>query len=426
MRTLALLIGSLVALGGGAVPAAAIVGGSVVGPSESYPFLGALVDHPIASAYDGFFCGGTLVAPMLVLTAAHCVADRTATPGSIDVVLGQTSLVATGGERIGVSEVLVSPAFDQTMLASDVAVLQLARPAAGAPILLATIPPATGTLTRLLGWGNLTGLGGAAAYPTMLQRLDRFVLDSSACDVYAQFRPSLELCAGDLAELHGACDGDSGGPLLTRDTPLTWQLVGTVSYAGSPCAQANAATVFQRSDVIATFLESVLPPRAPIVHVDDLRNGRVRVRWTARPGALPTGHVSVSVGAATTAPAAAATSVELPGLPRDRSLVVAVTTGNVRYGDAQATASFVIIGRPRNAAAPGVQVRSGIARCTGPTWRGILPIRVATRWLIDNRWGPVAASLRVTGLRGHRIACIVTATSQDGSRTARSTTRVVR
>ncbi len=420
MRSLAVVLVTLGTLGG-ASSAGAIVGGAGAGPTDSYPFMAALVDHQSASAYDGFFCGGSLVAPMLVLTAAHCVAARTAAPGSIDVVLGRTSLAASVGERIAVTDVIVNPSFDATLLTGDVAVLQLARPAAEVPIALAGSPPAVGVTTMLLGWGNLTGLGGTASYPTTLQRLDAPVLDASACDLYSQFRTAFELCAGDLTALHGACDGDSGGPLVTGDAAASWQLVGTVSYATAPCAQANAPPVFQRADVVVPFLDLQRPPGVRALVADDLRDGRIRLHWSARPGALPADHVIVVVAGRTAiTPSVTATSVVLTGLPHDRPVDVALTIGNATYGEAQAGATVVIVGRPQVASPPRVTVRAGVARCT-LTWRGILPIHRSTRWLIDGRRGPSTATLRVGGLRGHRVACVVTARNGDGSRAVQST-----
>src|SRR3954468_12919244 len=68
MRTLLTVACAVVAL---ACPAAAsaIVGGSAAKPG-SYPFVVTVGDT------TAFYCGGTLIAPDVVLTAAHCLTDR--------------------------------------------------------------------------------------------------------------------------------------------------------------------------------------------------------------------------------------------------------------------------------------------------------------------------------------------------------------
>ena len=72
------------------------VGGKIVGGSNAsegeYPWMVALVDADEESNYDGQFCGGTLIHPYWVITAAHCVAGMP--PENIEVVLGATQWAA--------------------------------------------------------------------------------------------------------------------------------------------------------------------------------------------------------------------------------------------------------------------------------------------------------------------------------------------
>lgn len=88
------------------VGAQAIVKGSGAGSSwvtpatndGYYPWTVAVSLRGFSPS-DGQFCGGTLVAPNRVLTAAHCIepnGPRQATASSLEVVIGQTSLVASG------------------------------------------------------------------------------------------------------------------------------------------------------------------------------------------------------------------------------------------------------------------------------------------------------------------------------------------
>src|SRR5688500_18515972 len=73
-----------------------IVGGREAEPG-AWPWQAALVQAQSANAFNGQFCGGTLIAPEWVLTAAHCV-DAGEEPGELHVVLGRHQLSTDAGE----------------------------------------------------------------------------------------------------------------------------------------------------------------------------------------------------------------------------------------------------------------------------------------------------------------------------------------
>jgi hypothetical protein len=249
LRTSILTIAALVV--GFAVHASsahAVVGGSPA-PITSYPWMTQLELRE--DGKNTTFCGGTLVAPRVVLTAAHCLVG---VERNTRAVFGRQAF--TGGalayRRIaGVSV----PNQRRPGELVDLALLWLTKDVPITPVALgdpASPPPPTGQPAVVLGWG-ITGSGGQ---PDTGLRIGTEVIRSvNGCrGAYANrlgvptIDAALDICARPTKP-GGACSGDSGGPLVIGDAATGWRQVGVVSWGDNrDRCRRKAPTIYMRVD----------------------------------------------------------------------------------------------------------------------------------------------------------------------------------
>lgn len=209
-----------------------IVGGSL---TSSYAAVGALTTS------SGFpFCTGTVVAPRVVVTAAHCLAEPGTSASGIRFALGPDANNPSSVLRV--KRIAYHPRYDDRQIKNDIGVVILSSDAPVTPV------PVNTSMTSSWVGKNLTFVG--------------YGVTNGSTQTGAGRKREVTIPVSQVGATQFAyqtsgkntCNGDSGGPAFATDASGRLTVAGVTSYGDARCTSYGVDT---RVDAFLDFIDSV-------------------------------------------------------------------------------------------------------------------------------------------------------------------------
>ncbi|CAF0911922.1 unnamed protein product [Rotaria sordida] len=234
---------------------------------HTWPWMVALFTNP----RHGWSCAGVLINENTILTAAHCL-SRTTT-NDLKAIIGVHTILGKLNplNYYSIKSIHQHPNFNNCCK-NDLAVIKLTKSVLFGPKINSVCLPFQQEISIsndqdlinrtgiIIGWGESSQNTMTNIIKSFtLQQADIRIFDNAYCRrAYENiFDPTTEICAGDYDQRTDTMSGDSGGPLLIRQSDGRWIVLGITSY-GSAITPHIAPGVYVKLSAYEEWLEPYL------------------------------------------------------------------------------------------------------------------------------------------------------------------------
>ncbi|XP_067944938.1 chymotrypsinogen B-like [Watersipora subatra] len=240
-----------------------VIGGNVADKGE-WPWQVSIIKS--TSFYGRSFshtCGGTIISPEWIVSAAHCFQGLTSSY-NIRMRVGEHSQYVDEGTEYNavVSKIMVHPQYSYSQNYNDIALVKLSKPLdITQKYIRAACLPSMDEISDFYnndecyttGWGKTSSAGSVS--PILREVQSSLVSQSSCRRKWGSQIDSTKVCFGNGYK--GACQGDSGGPLVCKKNGR-YSLVGAVSFGSKSCTDPYVPTVYTSVAFYKSWIDQVM------------------------------------------------------------------------------------------------------------------------------------------------------------------------